>query len=81
MVVGSADVLRMVQPGAGVTRREAEAFNAGVSAVLALARATSDRLALQLVDKPTRYNFAMGALDGLAEEGAQLLQSVETEDA
>ena len=59
-----------------MTRREAEAFNAGVSAVLALARATLDRLPQHVVDKPTRYNFAIGALDGLAEEGAQLLKPV-----
>ena len=59
-----------------MTRREAEAFNAGASAILALARATSDRLALQVVDKPTRYNFAMGAFDGLADEGATLLLPV-----
>ena len=39
-------------------------------------RRRHDRLGLNLVQKPTRLNFALGALDGLAEEGAALLLPV-----
>ena len=73
-------LLRTLRLGAGMTAREREAYNAGVSAMLALARATSDRLALQVVDKPTHYDFAIGTSDGLTEEGAHLLRPVVTED-
>ena len=56
-----------------MTPREIVAYNAGVAAVLDLARATSAALAPRLVEMPTRFNFAMGALDGIAEEGRALL--------
>lgn len=47
-------------------------FNAGVEAVLKLARATA--LQLSMMDRPpqTRRDFAINALLGLAEEGACL---------
>ena len=62
-----------------MTAAEVRAYNAGVAAVIALARATSGRLALRLTEKPTRFNFAVGALDSLAEEGAALMVAAGTE--
>ncbi len=56
-----------------MTRNEAQAFNAGVCAVLDLARRSADALEAKLIERPTRYNFAVGALHGLAEEGVVLL--------
>ncbi len=56
-----------------MTRNEAQAYNAGVRVVLDLARRSADALQAKLIERPTRYNFAIGALDGLAEEGAALL--------
>ena len=56
-----------------MTPAEIRAFNTGVEAVLALACVTSAALALKLSKMPTRINFAMGALAGLAEEGRALL--------
>ena len=59
-----------------MTRPEAEAYNEGVRAVLALARGAADRLAPKYPDKP-RLSIAIGALDGLAEEGTRLLRRVD----
>ena len=59
-----------------MTPAETRAYNAGVAAVLDLAAVTSDALAPRLTRQPTRINFAMGALDGLAEEGRALLLPV-----
>ena len=59
-----------------MTPAEIVAYNRGVEAVLALARATSVALAPRLSKQPTRINFAMGALDGLAEEGRALLMLI-----
>ncbi len=56
-----------------MTRNEAQAYNAGIRAVLDLARRSADALEAKLIERPTRYNFAIGALHGLAEEGAVLL--------
>ena len=53
--------------------REVDAYNAGVLAVLDLARSSAAAMTARLVEKPTRYNFAAGAFAGLAEEGRALL--------
>ncbi len=66
----------------GLTRNEVKAYNAGVRAVLDLARRSADALEAKLVERPTRYNFAVGALHGLAEEGAaMMLPEVNGDDA
>ncbi len=59
-----------------MTRRETEAFNHGVLAVLALAQASADAMTARLVEKPTRFNFAASALQALADEGRTLLLAV-----
>ena len=56
-----------------MNQAEMIAFNAGVAAVLALAKRTADALAPKITSKPTRFNFAIAALDGVAEEGRALL--------
>ena len=61
-----------------MTRPETQAFNEGVRAVLALARGTADRLAPRYPEKP-RLSIAIGALDGLAEEGTRLLRPVDND--
>ena len=58
-----------------MTAAEIRAFNAGVAAVLALAQASADAVTAKLVEKPTRFNFAVGALASLADEGRALLIS------
>ena len=59
-----------------MTPAETHAYNAGVAAVLALARASSVALAPKLIKMPTRIDFAMGAPHGLAEEGRAVLLAV-----
>lgn len=59
-----------------MTRNEILAYNAGVSAVLALALRCSQTIEPKLTTKPTRYNFAIGALNALADEGHALLMAV-----
>jgi hypothetical protein len=56
-----------------MTRNEMLAHNAGVLAVLALAIRSAQALESRLTEKPTRFNFAIGALQALAGEGASLL--------
>ena len=56
-----------------MTAAEVIAFNAGVTAVLTLAKRAADGLAPKVIHKPTRYNFALEALAALAEEGRGLL--------
>lgn len=56
-----------------MTAAEIDAYNAGVAAVLDLAKATSAALVPRLAERPTRFNFAIGALDGLADVGRALL--------
>lgn len=56
-----------------MTPAEVRAYNAGVLAVLDLARATSAAMAPVAVHCITRLGFAMEALDALAEEGEALL--------
>ena len=59
-----------------MTRDEVIAYNAGVQAALALAVRAAGAIEPLLVTKPTRYNFAHGALLALAEEGLALLKEV-----
>ncbi len=59
-----------------MTRNEPLAYNAGVSAVLALALQCSKSIEPKLVEKPTRFNFAIGALTALADEGRALFVDV-----
>ena len=56
-----------------MTSAEIAAYNAGVTAVLDLARASTDALLPKLKTQPTRINFAIGVLDGIADEGRALL--------
>ena len=56
-----------------MTRSETLAFNAGINAVLDLAARTAAAMGPRLIDKPTRFNFAVGALEALASEGRALL--------
>ncbi len=59
-----------------MTRDETIAYNAGVHAVLALAVQAAGAIESLLVTKPTRYNFAHGALLALAGEGLALVKDV-----
>ena len=59
---------------------EIAAYNAGVAAVLALAKRSADALAPKITQRPTRYNFAIAALDAVAEEGRALLFPVPPTD-
>ena len=62
-----------------MTRSETMAFNAGVAAVLDLALASAEAIKPRLIEKPTRYNFAIGALQALAAEGQELLKQLPPE--
>ncbi len=55
-----------------MNQAEIIAYKKGVEAVLTPARATSAALEPRLTRMPTRINFAIGALEGLAEEGRAL---------
>ena len=57
-----------------MTRDETIAFNAGVEAVLELSLRCASAIEPLVVTKPTRLNFAHGALLALAEEGRALLR-------
>ena len=59
-----------------MTRDEIIAYNAGVHAVLVLAVRSAGAIEPLLVTKPTRYNFAHGALLALADEGRALIKDV-----
>ncbi len=49
-----------------------EAYNAGVADLAAIARAAADVMRSKLKQKPTRYGFAIEALDGIVEAAAAL---------
>ena len=59
-----------------MTREEIIAYNAGVRAALTLAVRAAGAIEPLLVTKPTRYNFAHGALLALADEGLALVKDV-----
>ena len=59
-----------------MTRAEIIAFNQGIETVLSLARQTADSLRAKLTEKPTRYPFAIAALDEIADLGIHLLRPV-----
>jgi len=52
---------------------EIASYDAGVKAVLRLARLTSNAMLAELTLRPTRFNFAVAALSALADEGRALL--------
>ena len=59
-----------------MTRAEALAYNAGVHAVLDLAARSAAAVEPLIATKPTRLNFAHGALVALAVEGQVLLKNL-----
>ncbi len=56
-----------------MTRAEAAAFNQGVAAAVDLAERSAVALQAKLVDKPTRYSFAIEALKAVAEGSLALM--------
>jgi hypothetical protein len=56
-----------------MTRAEILAFNAGLAALAAVSAASADALRVRLVEKPTRYTFAIEALEGIVEAAADLM--------
>jgi len=56
------------------TQAEVDAFDAGGRAVLDLSARTAASIEAITVLRPTRFNFAVEALRGLAEEGRVLLK-------
>lgn len=57
-----------------MTRAETIAHNDGVMAMIDLANAAAQALEERITEAPTRFNFAIGALRGVAEEGKALLK-------
>ncbi len=64
-----------------MTRDETIAYNAGVRAVLVHAAQAAAALEPLILTKPTRYNFAHGALLALADEGRALFKGMSAEGA
>jgi hypothetical protein len=62
-----------------VTNSEVGAFNAGVAAVLDLARQTAAAFRDHPSWKPTRSEFAAAALEELAEVGKELMIETQAE--
>ena len=60
-----------------MTRAETAAFNQGVAAVIDLAERSAAVLQAKLVDKPTRYSFAIEALAAVADASLALMMPVE----
>ena len=58
-----------------MTKGEIAAFNLGVQTMIDLATASAEALKERLAERPTRYNFSIGALEGLAEAGSNLIQN------
>ena len=56
-----------------MTRAEIVAHNRGVAVVASLAAAAANALAARLVDKPTRFAFAIEALDAIVEASADVM--------
>ena len=57
-----------------MTRNEILSYNAGVNALAQIATASADALNERITVAPTRYGFAIGALEGIAEAAHNLLQ-------
>ena len=64
-----------------MTRSEIAAYNAGIVALAALAAAAADRLAARLEERPTRYAFAIEALDSIVEGATELLVPLPPDDS
>ena len=60
-----------------MTRSERVAFNKGVATVIALADQAARVIEPKLIEKPTRYNFAHGALTAIVEEAPALMMPVD----
>lgn len=56
-----------------MTRAETVAYNAGVAALAEIAAASAFVLRGRLVEKPTRYSFAVAALEGIVEAAESLM--------
>lgn len=63
-----------------MTKAEAVAYNAGVAAVAAIAAASADVLRARITEAPTRFNFAIGALEGIVEAANELMLPVENSE-
>lgn len=55
-----------------MTRNEIIAYNAGVADLTAIAEAAADVLRARITDAPTRFNFAISALEGIVEAAGDL---------
>ena len=55
-----------------MTRAEIVAFNRGLAAIANVAAASAAVLRARLVEAPTRFNFAIGALEGIIGAAADL---------
>jgi len=55
-----------------MTQGERDAFNRGIDAMARLAQCSADVMRGKLKEKPTRYCFAIEALDGLVEAARDL---------
>lgn len=55
-----------------MTRSEILAHNAGIALVVTLAARSSDALIGRLTERPTRFSYAIEALDAIVEAGAAL---------
>ena len=56
-----------------MTRAEIIAYNAGLATAIALATASAAALRLRLSERPTRFNYAVGALEGFVEAATDLV--------
>jgi hypothetical protein len=59
--------------GEKMKQSEIDAYNAGVSAVADLAKRAAEDMRTKLRQKPTRYGFAIEALEGLVEGSRDLM--------
>lgn len=59
-----------------MTRAEAIAFNSGLLTAATLAQAAAEALKARVVEKPTRYPFAIEALSAVAAEAVALMHPV-----
>lgn len=55
-----------------MTHAEILAYNAGVADLAAIAEAAADALRTRITEAPTRFNFAIAALDGIVEAAGDL---------
>ena len=60
-----------------MTTTEAKAYRTGIQAMIDLATAAAEALKSRITEKPTRFNFAIAALEALADEGALMMTQAE----